>query len=165
VAENWILNASPLILLSRIGHEDLLLAQADQVVVPRAVETEIQAGPPQDQARQALAAGRFTVVDSPPPPPELLSWDLGSGETAVLSLAIVERTWTAILDDAAARKCARSFSIPIKGTLAIVIMAKQRGLITSAASLMQSLVDIGYRIDDSTLREALARSVGEKWPQ
>jgi predicted nucleic acid-binding protein len=69
----------------------LLLDLTDQVVVPQAVAEEIEAGPSDDQARQALAAGRFTVVDTPPPSPELLSWDLGQGETAVLSLAVTEK--------------------------------------------------------------------------
>lgn len=164
MAENWILNASPLIVLARIGQEELILTLADQVVVPRAVVTEIEAGPTQDKARQILVADQFAIVDSPPPSPELLSWDLGSGEIAVLSLAMAERMWVAILDDAAARKCARSFSIPIKGTLAIVLMAKQRGLISSAAGVIQCLVDEGFRIDDRIVREALARMVGEEWP-
>jgi len=57
VAENWILNASPLIVLARIGREDLILNQADQVVVPQAVATEIEAGPTRDPARRILAAG------------------------------------------------------------------------------------------------------------
>ena len=118
MAENWILNASPLIVLARIGREDLIFDQADQVVVPRAVATEIEAGPVHDQGRQLLMAGQFTVIDTPSPSPELLSWDLGSGETAVLSLAMAETNWTAILDDAAARKCALSFSISVKETLA-----------------------------------------------
>ena len=89
MTENWVLNASPLIVLARIGYEDLLPSLAAQVVVPRSVAEEIQAGPDQDPARKALAAGRFTVVDTPPPPPEQLAWDLGRGETAVLSLAFL----------------------------------------------------------------------------
>ena len=83
MAENWILNASPLIALARIDRENLILEQADQVVVPEPVAAEIQAGPAHDKARQILAASYFTIVDTPSPPPELLSWDLGSGETAV----------------------------------------------------------------------------------
>lgn len=164
MAEHWAVNASPLIVLARIGHEDLLLSLADQVVVPREVAEEIEAGPTQDQARQALAAGRFTVIDTPSPPPELLAWDLGSGETAVLSLAIAEKKWTVILDDAAARKCARSFSLPLKGTLAIVLLAKQRGLIPSAAQIIQALISAGFRLDERLVQEALARTVGETWP-
>lgn len=164
MAENWVLNASPLIVLARIGLEDTLLSLADQVVVPRPVAEEIQAGPEQDPAQQALAAGRFTVVDTPPPPPELLAWDLGRGETAVLSLAISEKTWTAILDDAAARRCAQAFSVPVKGTLALVLLAKQSGIIPSAATVIQALVTTGFRLDDEMIREALARTVGETWP-
>lgn len=125
MAENWVLNASPLIVLARIGREDLILTQAEKIVVPRAVAKEIEAGPIDDQARRIMASDQLTIVDTPPPPAELLAWDLGSGETAVLSLALAENDWTAILDDAAARKCARSFAVPVKGTLAIVLRAKQ----------------------------------------
>ena len=57
VPEHWVLNASPLIVLSRAGHENLLLDLPDQVVVPRAVALEIQAGPVEDRAKQALASG------------------------------------------------------------------------------------------------------------
>lgn len=162
--ERWVLNASPLIVLARIGHEDLFSALADEVVVPRAVALEIQAGPVEDRARQMLAAGRFTIVDSPPPPAEILAWDLGTGETAVLSFALAEAGWTAILDDALARKCARSFSVPVKGTLAVVLLAKQRGLISSAAEVLRSLRTTGFYLDDQTVRVALSRTVGEEWP-
>lgn len=116
-----------------------------------------------DPAQQLLAAGRFILVDTPPPLPELLAWDLGSGETAVLALAMAEKGWSVILDDAAARKCARSFSISMKGTLAIVILAKKHGLIDSAAELLRALIAGGFRVDDQTVREALTRTVGETW--
>jgi len=161
--ERWVLNASPLIVLARIGHEGLLSALADEVIVPQAVALEIQAGPRGDRARQTLTAGRFVIVSTPPPPPEILAWDLGAGETAVLSFAMAEGGWTAILDDAAARRCARSFSLPVKGTLAVVLLAKKRGLIPSAAEVLRSLRAIGFRLDDGTIRKALMRVVGEEW--
>lgn len=161
--ERWVLNASPLIVLAKIGREDLIFAQADEVVVPRAVATEIEAGPAEDRARQVLSAGRLAIVDTPPPTAELLAWDLGSGETAVLSFALSGVRWTAILDDAAARKCAQSLSIRVKGTLALVLMAQQRGLIPSAAEVLRSLRASGFRIDDQTIRDALRRTVNEEW--
>jgi len=163
VSERWVLNASPLIVLARVGRESLFFDLVEQVVVPRAVAMEIQAGPPEDQARQVLAVGRFAIVETPPPPAEIMAWDLGAGETAVLSFALTEAGWTAILDDAAARKCALSFSLPIKGTLAIVLLAKQRGLIPSAAEVLRSMRATGFYLDDQTVREALLRTVGEEW--
>ena len=164
MTERWVLNASPLIVLARVGLESLLLSLAGKVIVPRQVAEEIQIGPPQDLAQQTLAAGRFTVVEPPSPPAELLAWDLGYGETAVLSWAIAKQGWTAILDDGEARRCARAFSIPVKGTLALVLMAKQRGLIPSAGEVIQVLVNTGFRLDESLIRDALARTVDEKWP-
>lgn len=161
--ERWILNASPLIILGRVNLEDLLLKLADEVVVPLAVSVEVQAGPPNDRARQALAVGRFRVVDTPAPPAELLAWDLGAGETAVLSLALVEPGWVAILDDAAARRCARSFGTPVKGTLAVILLAKQRGLIPSAKDVLRQLQAVGFHLDDALIRKVLAHTVGEQW--
>ena len=161
--EHWVLNASPLIVLARVGLEDLPAALATQVVVPRSVTEEIEAGPLLDPARRAVASGRFTVVDTPAPPRELLAWDLGYGETAVLSWAIARAGWTAILDDGEARKCARAFSIPVKGTLALLLMAKQRAIIPSAAETVQALVNSGFRLDDRLIRDVLA-TVDETWP-
>ena len=163
MSERWILNASPLIVLARIDHTDLLLALADELVVPRAVAAEIKAGPAGDRARQAIEAGKFVIVDTPLPPAEVVAWDLGVGETAVLSLALAEDGWTVILDDAMARKCARSFSRRVKGTLGIVLLAQKRGLIPSATEVIRLLRATGFRLDDQIIREALARTTGEHW--
>jgi predicted nucleic acid-binding protein len=162
MTERWVLNASPVIVLARSGYIDLLLKLPDQVVIPEAVKTEIQVGPANDPAQQALAGGKFPVVAAPIKS-EVLTWDLGLGETAVLSYALSNPGWTAILDDRAARTCARSYSIPHKGTLAIIILAKQRGLIDSAANVMRSLQAAGLRLDDDIIRQVLRDTVGENW--
>jgi predicted nucleic acid-binding protein len=162
VPEHWVLNASPLIVLARIGQEGLFQALAEQVVVPRAVAREIEAGP-EDPARRGIVAGHFAIVDTLPPPAEVLAWDLGAGETAVLSFALAEKGWTAILDDAIARKCAGALSLPVRGTLGIVLVARRRKLIPSAAEVIRSLRATGFRLDDQTIRDALARTVDEEW--
>ena len=164
MTEHWILNASPIIALASIGGEDWLPALTDRIVVPRAVAEEILAGP-KDNAYRLIADVKFTIIDPPPPPPELLAWDLGSGETAVLALAMTEPGWTVILDDGLARKCARSFSICVKGTLAIVVLARQRGLIVAAAEKLRELQARGFRLNDRVVRETLKQSVGEAWDE
>ena len=162
MTERWVLNASPLIVLARVGQEHLFHTLADEVVVPRAVAVEIEAGPVDDPARQVIASGYFAIVDAAPVP-EILAWDLGAGETAVLSYALREPGWTVILDDAAARKCARSFGLQLKGTLAVVILARQHGVIPSATDVLRSLLNVGFRLDENAIREALSRTVGERW--
>lgn len=95
--------------------------------------------------------------------PEILAWDLGKGETAVLSYALTNPGWTAIIDDRAARKCAMSFSIPIKGTLAVVILAKKHGLVDSAADVLRSLQAAGIRLDNQMIRDILKKMTNEDW--
>ena len=164
MAEWWTLNASPVIVLARVGYEHLLLELPDRVVIPQAVAFEIEAGPEGDAARRVLASGRFTVSDTPSPPLEVVAWDLGRGETSVLAHAIANPGWTVILDDAAARRCARSYALPLKGTLAVILLARKRGLIPSAAELLRMLRNVGFRLDDTIIRQALAQTTGEKWP-
>lgn len=163
MAERWVLNASPLIVLARGGYEGLIFDLADEVALPRPVAAEIGAGPEDDAARRLLAAGRIPLVDVPPSPPELLAWDLGVGETAVLAYALVNPGWRAVLDDRAARRCAKAFSIPLQGTLAVVLLARQRSLIPSAASVIRALQTGGFRLKDELIREVLRDTVSEEW--
>ena len=91
---------------------------------------------------------------------DLLAWDLGAGETAVIAYSLANPGWTAILDDGAARRCARVFSIPVKGTLGIIFLAKKSGVIDSAANVLQALRRQGLRLDDRLMASVL-RELGE----
>jgi len=163
VAERWVINASPVIALARVGQVDLLTRLPQQCIIPQAVVEELFRAPEDDLARQVIGGGMFKIVKTPSPPPELLAWGLGKGETAVLSYALGHPSWIAILDDAAARRCARTFSIPLAGTLAIVVLAKQHRLIESAAQVLHALRGVDFRLEDNIIREVLARTIGEKW--
>lgn len=80
MSENWVVNASPLIVLAKIDHLFLLPQLTKQLAIPQEVVTEIQNGPIDDPARHFLEASPLPVV-STPANPLVLSWDLGSGET------------------------------------------------------------------------------------
>ena len=51
----------------------------------------------------------------------------------------------------------------MKGTLAVVILAEQRGLTTSAAEVTRALLEGGFRIDEGIVRDALLRTVSEEY--
>jgi predicted nucleic acid-binding protein len=110
VAEKWIINASPVISLARVGQVELLARLPEQAALPQAVAEEISVAPEDDPARQALESGLFKIVKAPSIPDTILAWDLGKGESAVLAYALAHRASVAILDDGAARRCARSLS-------------------------------------------------------
>jgi len=45
VSDKWVINASPIILLAKVGEIELLSRLAGTLVVPNAVVTEIEEGP------------------------------------------------------------------------------------------------------------------------
>ena len=163
IAEKWVINASPIIALARIGQVELLARMPEKAIVPQAVAEEVSQASESDPARRALESGIFKIVRSPAPVPEILAWDLGKGETAVLSYALAHPNYVAVLDDGAARRCAHGFSVKLTGTLAVVILAKQHGLIESAAQVLHALRDADFRLDDAVIRNVLTRTLGESW--
>lgn len=162
MSERWVLNASPLIVLAKIGQQHLFTQLATEVVVPWAVVAEINAGPVNDAARPWLAASPLPTIPAPTDP-DILAWDLGSGESAVLSYAYRNQGWTAVLDDRAARRCAHALDIPLIGTLGVILRARQMNLIPAVVPVLKSLQAVGLHLDDRVLQAALQAVAGEDW--
>lgn len=88
------------------------------------------------------------------------SWDLGAGESAVLSWALAHPGTLAVIDDYAARTCAGVLGVPVKGTLGLALLAKQQGRVPSARPLVEELRQAGLYLSDALIRDALSL-VGE----
>jgi predicted nucleic acid-binding protein len=102
----WVANASPLILLGKVEQIQLLGALAGEIAVPRAVIREVSAKPDGEPTVQTLTALEFAiVVDDEDPPANILSWDLGPGETQVSSHAVRHSADRLVIDDLEARRC------------------------------------------------------------
>lgn len=157
-----IVNASPLIFLSRIGGLPWLGSLCSEAVAtPRAVLQEIIVGEDGQTVLNALALEkRIQLVDDCAVPPVVLAWDLGSGESQVLAQCLARSYAVAVLDDAAARNCARSLGIPVVGTLGIVLAAKRMAWISTARPVVEQLLDEGLYLSSSLVAAAL-REVGE----
>lgn len=154
-------NTSPLLYLARAGLLELLKLVGPEVVVPHAVAEEVRAWPTADAATRALDAEPWLrVVPAEPVPPVIFAWDLGPGESAVLAWGHARPGAELILDDLAARRCAAALSLPVRGTLGLVLVAKQRGLVTSARETLQRVRDAGMFLSDRVADDALRR-VGE----
>jgi predicted nucleic acid-binding protein len=79
-----------------------------------------------------------------------------------MAVALERAPCTVVLDDRAARTCARACGTSHIGTLGVVARAKKRGLIAEAAVVMRALRKAGLHLDDQILVQALAQ-LGEKW--
>ena len=151
-----MVNASPLIFLARGGLIELLGRAAPEVVVPLAVAEEVRQRGVSDPTVRALAENPWLVVSDIAVPPLIQAWDLGPGESSVLAYAHAHPETLAVLDDLAARRCAATLGIPVRGTLGLVILAKKRGEIRAARPLLEALRRGGLYLSDALLNAALA---------
>lgn len=158
--EKIVLNASPLILLCNCELSFILPALFPEIVVPEAVWQEIVEGSQFDQAAQMLPELDWLKQVSVTPMPEIIRWDLGPGETEVLSFALQHGNYAPVIDDMLAKKCARSLGLQTLGTGTILILAKERGLIESVEQSLRTLQNAGLWISESII-QLLKRKAGE----
>lgn len=155
--KGWIFNASPLILLGKIHELHLLEVLSPDFRVPSAVVAEIGDGPAEDPTITWLTSASISnhIVDVPSTPPFLAQWNLGAGETAVLSLALADNGSAVVLDDLAARKFAMTFDLPLIGTLGLLIRAKHRGAIDQLGPQIRLLESAGVNLSQTVINHAL----------
>lgn len=68
--------------------------------------------------------------------------------------------YRAVIDDAAARRCARTLQVPILGTGGLLVLAKRRALIPSVRASLQELRDAGLWLSDEIVA-LLVQQAGE----
>lgn len=159
--ERVVVNASPLIALLGIGQESLLPGLFGEVSVPRAVLLEIAAGGAKDPNAARLGSLVWAKEVTPVAVPESVQgWGLGRGESEVLAIAAQAAGTWAVLDDLAARRCARFLGVPVLGTGKILVLAKHQGLIASVREQIDRLLRADFRLS-GRLIDRLLRAAGE----
>jgi len=155
MSKKWVLNASPLIVLGKIDQLHLLKQLCEEIVVPAGVAHEIAQGSEDDPARLWLDSyGKEFIREVGLIPPRIIAWNLGQGECEVIVWADKNPDYEAVLDDRAARNCALALNIPVRGTIGILLSAKNRGLLKNITSIFFRLELAGYRIAPELLEAA-----------
>jgi len=157
----WVINASPIIFLCKLQKINLLESFGVNIIIPQAVSDEIIAGPHDDEAKKwILSYGKKFVIDTGAVDKIVAHWDLGSGESSVISYCFGKINHYAILDDLAARKCTEVLSIKVKGTLGVLLLAKKNRLIPELKPLLDQFKENHCRIENN-LYELILRNAGE----
>jgi predicted nucleic acid-binding protein len=121
-------NAGPLIVLLKTGKISILKDLFQKVLVPTAVWEEITA---KDYEKS-----------------------IGKGEAEAIVLAKELRA-VLLMDDAKARKHAKLLNVEVIGTLGLLKLAKNRGLISSVKEVIDDVLAKGYYIEDSLIKKIL----------
>lgn len=101
--DKLVINASPIISLTKIGCAGFLSALSSRFVIPNGVYQEITRHEYSDPATDWLKNQKPEIFVSVEVPSIISDWNLGKGETEVIAFALQNKEFTAILDDRAAK--------------------------------------------------------------
>ena len=151
-----IVNSTPLIILSNIGHLQILKSLYQQIFIPSAVFKEVTAKT--DSACQQIFQNFdwIQVLECKNFDRKIYPPKLHSGEIEVLVLAQDLNADLIVLDDNAAKKTAKFLGLTVTGTLGILLKAKREGFIDSTQSAINLMLEKGFYLSDSVIKLALS---------
>ena len=154
-----VCDASPIIALACAGWFDLLHAVHGEILIPGAVFNEINAEdaalPGAREVADAAWVKRKVVRDRSLV--DALSLELDPGEAETIALAVENRADLILLDERQGRHAARRLGLTVSGTLGVVIVAKDRGVLASVRPVLDALrAKAGFWIGDDLYNEVLA---------
>jgi len=159
--ESWVLDASPIILLGKADLLKTVSPLAKLWIIPEGVIREVEAKRPIDSYLSEISYGSEVAKENVTKiNPSIAAWDLGRGESEVLTLALERSGTGVVLDDLQARKCAALFDISFIGSLGLILLAKRKGLLNLAKPEIERLKAVGLYIDSIMLARILTR-IGE----
>jgi len=142
-------DASPIIALNQIHRLDLLRNQFGQVVVPPAIELEVE---PSAGVLPAWVHRQYAPV-----PPDFLR-DLDPGEREAIALTIQLGANFLVIDDLPGRHAAMSLGLRVIGSLGLLVRAKQSNLIGEVRPLMDAMISHGLYASEELYRRILRRA-------
>lgn len=158
-----VLDASPIITLSKIDQLTLVPRLAEDVWFPTAGYEEVFAHDPKKAA----------VLRVDPPPwlrqravhdhdmVQHLRKRLGKGEAEAIALAKETPGSVVVLDDALGRKTAHEQNVPVVGVVGLFVYAKKIRMLAAIEPLLLHIREAGFYLDNRLL-DAILKEVGER---
>ena len=152
-----ICNATPLINFASIGRLDILKSLFTEIVIPQAVYSEtVAAGFPNSATIVNGIKAGWLKVKPLEEMPESIFLELDAGEREAIALALSEQTTRVVLDERRARKVAQELKLNVIGTLGILILAKQNGIIPLVKPLLDAMMtEAQYWVNESLYHHVL----------
>jgi predicted nucleic acid-binding protein len=150
-----VADASPINILIRIGHIDILGILFSRVVIPPVVAAEMSHESTPSVVRGWLAQRPpWLEIRAPTFVDDTI--DVDQGERDAICLARELRADLLLVDDQAGRKAAASLGLPVTGTLGVLERAAALELL-SLSDAIDRLRRTDFRISEAILEQALWR--------
>jgi len=149
-------NTTPILNLLKIGKLDLFKELYGKIIISQAVYYEIEAGKDKDYY---IDMGKIDWIEIMPIKSEssrLYLFDLDDGEAETIILAKEQAADVVIIDEKFGRRYASMINVPVTGTIGILLKAKECGLITAIAPILQELRNKSSWISNNVFEKAIA---------
>ena len=141
-----IADASPIIALEDIGELSILRDLYGKILITDIVRNEVNAQlPPWIEVSDQYDSQQK----------QLLELELDSGEASAIALAMNKQTPQIILDESKGRAVAKRLGLKVIGTLGIIILAKEKGIIESGTKILEKLEQHGFWLSGKLKRQML----------
>ncbi|GHV77679.1 hypothetical protein AGMMS49942_25000 [Spirochaetia bacterium] len=153
-----ISDTSPIIGLAICKKLNLLQTLFDTVYIPPAVYDELNVpGKPEFDRISEWVKGRIVPAVNVPLI-NALRLTLDPGESEAIALYWEKQADYLLIDEKRGRAVARSGGVKIVGTAGILLLAKDRGLISGIKSSLDILIRNDFRISDLLYRQLLKKA-------
>lgn len=151
-------DTTPLSELAKVGKLNLLRDVFSKVIIPQEVYNQVTTGthPAVNLVQSADWIEIISVQNSEKLSNLKKATNLGAGECAAMILAEELASDQLLMDDLDARRVALSRNLKIIGTIGILLVAKQQGLISTIKDILDSLIAEGKHISPRLYKEALS---------
>lgn len=150
-----VLNNTPLIAFWVLGRLDILRDLFGEVLIPSAVEAEFLAVE-ETVRRKALQQAPWIKTTALSHPRRAVAYaELDQGEAEVLALAEEQDARLVILDERKGRRYAIRMEIPLTGSLGVLLLAREAGLIDSVAACIRKLQEAGLFLSPELIAQVL----------
>ena len=145
-------NSSPIMYLAKIEKLSLLKELFSKIIIPKEVYEEVvekgKEGGFLDSLRVEKAVKEGWIKINKENREMEYFREIGTGESALISLAKKEKADLVLIDDASARIIAESFGLNVKGTLYVLLLGCKNGILNKkeVKELIKRLIDAGFRI-------------------
>ena len=141
-----VANNTPLVAYWSISRLDILQTLFEEIQIPSAIRDEFLASATLNRFESLLSASWIKVVPLSRPNAADAFAGLDRGEAEVIALAQEQEARLVLLDERRARRYATRMSLPVSGTLGVLLLAKQEGLIEAVRPLISDLIATGLYV-------------------
>jgi len=153
-----VADSGPLHYLILLKHTELLRRFYGQVLVPEPVASELSAASAPAVVRDWITKPA-TWIEVHPVPPDAVSTitgDLDLGERAAIALAETMRADLLLIDEAAGRAEAKRRHLRVTGTLGVLRVGAEQGLV-NVPELLERLKATSFYLDETLLNAVFGR--------